>query len=250
MLNPAPEAFSPAERIIESVSGLIDGIPCDIRSPRVQNALHKVFTAIQRHPRDWRRLCRRVRVVVWHPTASEGTLGEWVVDPEDCARLRVETTSTPRLRRRQGTEEYLATGQIMLARTAARFPESKLVATLAHECGHAVTRARDFDVRERVSTEPEWSNEMCADMYAFRWGFERQIRQYAKSRRLSHHAVLPGETIWGDGGKAYRADRRFFLRRVPRHDEKEGRPGTPSGPDIGGGSPVSTQTRTRKPVRN
>lgn len=231
------------------MSSLIDGVECEIRSVKVQRSLHTVFKAIQRHPRDWRRLCRRVQRVVWHPDPSQGTFAEWIIDPEDEGRLRTETERNPRLWGRQGSEEYLALGWIGLAPGAARYPASKLLSTLAHECGHAVTRYIDFAARERVSRDGEWASELCADMYAFRWGFEREIRASAPLRNLAHHAVLPGETLWCNG-KAFRVDRRFFLRRAPRHDEDAGRSGLPTGPDIGSGSPVSTRTRTRNSARN
>src|SRR5262249_6396565 len=114
----------------------------------------------------------------------------------------------------------LARGRLMLSRRASRLPAMRRVALIAHECGHVVTRARDFDARERRG-EAEWASEMCADMYAFRWGFEKQIREHATSRRIGHHDAVPGETIW-DGGFAYRVDGRFFLRPCPSLDERHG----------------------------
>jgi hypothetical protein len=143
-------------------------------------------------------------------------MGEWLVDQHELAQLHAETRCTRRLWRRQGSEKYLARGWIALAHRSIRLPNEHLIALLAHECGHAVTRARDFDARRRYGDE-EWASEMCADMYAFRWGFESQVRAQAPFRKIAHHAALPGQTIW-DGDYAFRVDRRFFLRRCPRLD--------------------------------
>ena len=194
----------------------VNSIPCEIRSAVVRRAVSEVFEAIHSHPRDWARLCRRVRRVGWLSGAEERVLGEWRVDRAEVMQLCDETQRNPRLWHRQGTEPYLARGWIGLPRGAARRPAEHLVALLAHECGHAVTRARDFNARERYG-DGEWASELCADMYAFRWGFEAQMRAEAPFRDFTHHAVLPGQTIW-QGDVAYRVDRRFFVRRCPRLD--------------------------------
>jgi len=192
-------------------------IPCEIRSERVRRAISEVFAAIQRHPRDWARLCRRVQQIGWLPETDDTTVGQWCVDREHVVQLCTETEQNPRLWPRQGTETFLARGWIGLARRAARLPADHLRAIVAHECGHSVTRARDVEVRARRSPVEGWASELSADMYAFRWGFEREVRAQQPSRPPAHHAVLPGEIIWDDN-TAYRVDRRFFLRRCSQKD--------------------------------
>jgi hypothetical protein len=161
----------------------IDGIPCTIRSRKVEAAIRTVFAAIQRHPRDWNRLRTRLLGIDWLPREEgrDGTMGEWVADAD---------FDYP------GTEEHFRTrGEIWLSRTLARYPLDRVIATVAHECGHVATRWRDFDARERVSGDSEWSSELCADMYAFRWGFEQQIRADGPHRALGHHCAPPGEVL-------------------------------------------------------
>jgi hypothetical protein len=151
------------------------GIPCAIGSRRVHQALRTVFAAIERHPRDWRRLQRRLIGVEWLETDDGPFGGEWRIDPDHHRALCDETRVHPRLWARQGGESYLARGTIGLDRVTVRATRDQLIALVAHECGHAVTRARDFAARERTS-DAEWASELCADLYAFRWGFEREIR--------------------------------------------------------------------------
>ena len=184
----------------------------------MQRAVAELSAAIQRRrPRDWARLCHRVQRISWLPEGDSSTLGEWFLDPEHLVQLHTETEQNPRLGPRQGSEKFLARGWIGLTHRAAELPADHLLAVVAHECGHVVTRVRDVEVRARLSPVEGWATEMCADMYAFRWGFEREVWAHQASRALAHHAALPGQIIWDDNA-AYRVDRRFFLGRCPRKD--------------------------------
>jgi hypothetical protein len=57
---------------------------------------------------------------------------------------------------------------------------------------------------------------MSADMYAFRWGLEDDVRAAQRFRDVGHHGALPGDVICWDGGPSYRVDRYFFPRRLAR----------------------------------
>jgi hypothetical protein len=160
----------------------VQGIPCEIASVRVRQAIARVFRAMQRYPPDWNRFRRRVHRVGWLPDhAAKRVLGEWSVDQDELAQLNAETQRleqrvqaepeqtqrlllAERLWRRQGNERFIAGGQIRLARRVASRPLDVLVALMAHECGNAVTRARDFNARECYSDD-EWASELSADMY-------------------------------------------------------------------------------------
>jgi hypothetical protein len=197
----------------------INGIPCTIESHRIQDAIRQVFAAIQRHPRDWARLRRRVQRIGWLP-ADKGheAVGWWLPDEDDVRRLNAQVTpDTPRLWWRQGEGGWFARGWIGLSRPlTAELPDVNLIALVAHECGHAVARLREFTARD-TGLFAEWANEACADRLAFRWGFEAEIRADAPTRRLSHHGVLPGEVVCV-GDKAFRLDRHFCIRPCPRRD--------------------------------
>ena len=75
-------------------------------------------------------------------------LGEWLIDRHAVAEL--VRPDDPRTWRFQGYEHYIAPGRIGLSREAVRLPELRLLALVAHECGHAVARARDVEARERA----------------------------------------------------------------------------------------------------
>ena len=63
-----------------------------------------------------------------------------------------------------------------------------LEAILAHELGHACTKPNDT---QRCNCPVEkWSRELCANRYAFEWGFAKQIRSLGKETDWYRH--LPG----------------------------------------------------------
>ena len=108
-------------------------------------------------------------------------------------------------------------GTVKLSRSASKLGWSDLIAIIAHECGHAITREREFEKRDGVSSE--WASELCADFHAFRWGFEKQIRAHAHQRSVAHHCVLPGEVISMEsslGSQSWKVDRNFYLRPLRR----------------------------------
>lgn len=194
----------------------ICGIACEIRAERVRRAIGRVLRAIRRHPRDWSRIRRRVRGFVYFERGQEepGTSGQWVHDPEDARRLGPQTERPETWGRVEG--QWQASGYIRLSRAITRLRQVDLVAIIAHECGHVATRARDFDRREKYG-DGEWASELCADFYAARWGFERELRLQAPRRNVAHHAVLPGAILTEGEGveeRRYRVDRHFYLRPI------------------------------------
>ena len=226
------------------------GIPCDIGSPRVRRAIRRVLGAVWRHPRDLGRLRRRVLAFRYLDAQDEGE-GCWCLDPAAVARLAAVASGAhePRQREREEREQerqrFLMPGYIMLSRRVNRISWGRLVATIAHACGHAVTRLREYEARELQNdseSEEEWARELLADRHTFRWGFEREMRMDAPYRSLAHHAVLPGEMMWVRG-RALKCDRNFYLRRCPSLDE----PGAKAleVPDVQQGSAVSAGGRTR-----
>lgn len=201
-----------------------DAIACEICSEPVQRALAEVSAAIQaRRPRDWRRLCHRVQRISWLPEDDGSTLGEWFLDREYVAQLRVERKQKPGFGADDESderEEFLARGWIGLSPRVTQLPPNVLRAVVAHEFGHAVTRPGDIEAREVAFGDAEWATEACADMYAFRWGFEEDIRAAPAFRDVGHHGALPGEVVQWDGGPAYRVDRYFFPRRLTCRDSE------------------------------
>jgi hypothetical protein len=184
----------------------IDGIPCTIRSRRIQDAIRRVFAGIQRHPRDWARLRRHVQRIEWLPK-GEDSVGDGRWWP-DVAHHAGDDDVVLHLFRTRGC--------VQLSRRVCRMPNDHVLGILAHEYGHAVTRASDWSAREGDGISSHgWILEMCADKYAFKWGFEKKVR--ALPPRPLHHSVLPGEVVWVDD-RAFRVDRHFIIRAYPRLD--------------------------------
>ncbi len=207
------------------------GIPSQIQNARIGRAIRTVLGAVRRHRRDWARLRRRVVDFRYPPRPEDpSTQGEWNVDPEDVGRLHRLIADD---QSRWGDPEpcFTARGWITISRRAARLPWPRLIALVAHECGHVATRERNFTCRDGVSSE--WTSELCADMYAFKWGFERQIRINEPFRGFGHHCVLPGKKIGEDHDGTttwWRVDRRFHLRPLRRSEQpsvgvREAKPG-------------------------
>ena len=192
----------------------IEGIPVDIANPEVRRGIRTVLTTISRFPRDWGRIRRRVREIRYFAPEDDqpDTLGQWVVDEEELRRLSHQQSAPGTWGRPAG--QIPAYGRIMLTRRPIRHTEH-LVAIVAHECGHAATRERDFQKRDGYSGE--WASELCADFYAFKWGFEAELRKAFTRRPLNHYCGFPGETLevgHGDDVQRFRVDKRFYLREL------------------------------------
>ena len=197
----------------------VEGIPCTIDEPALCQALRFVLSLIRlRAPRDWHRLRRRVRVIEWLPTADleeGGHLGAWSVDPWGDDPFGYYTT----------------TGVVQLPqKIPAHFVGDQavrgIIGMIAHELGHAVTRPRDVSAHaslyherrlEGVYGDKRWILELCASMYAVRWGFETETRAMAA---VGLDVILPGHVLWlgRPARTAYRVNHRFFLHRCPRRD--------------------------------
>ncbi|MBU1702327.1 MAG: hypothetical protein KJ831_19475 [Candidatus Eisenbacteria bacterium] len=199
------------------------GVATDITSPRLRRAITRVFRAIQKHPKDWARLRRRVGGILLKDLIDNdpSCLGMWETDPRAKELFYAEQNQNPFMPKWRSLPldpQFHVPGLILLSSEVDRLPWPRLVALIAHECGHVVTREREFEKRDGCSSE--WASELCADRNAFRWGFEREIRAHAKHRDFTHHAVLPGEMIW-ENGIAFIVDRHFYLRRCPERDDPE-----------------------------
>lgn len=172
----------------------VAGIPCGIDNARVQKAIDVVIRQIQsRAPLDYQRICDHVKAFTWLPEqeAAKGILGRW--------------------KRKSGGEVWeRGSGAVQLARKVPTLPEPRLIATIAHELGHVATREEDFWKRDGV--DAEWASEACADYYAYKWGFGRQIRADYKANPNLAHRLLPGEIIEIEGIGAFKMTRHFYLR--------------------------------------
>jgi len=107
-------------------------------------------------------------------------------------------------------------GKVRLSRALVKTPEFVVIAAIAHELGHACTTQEDFEKRKRI-IDDEWASESCADYYAYRWGFGREIRRHNKTRYVRHHGGLPGDIITvgiDDIVLRYRVTRNFYYQRI------------------------------------
>lgn len=146
------------------------GIPCMLADRPLCSAITTVLRQIQRRvPADYARLRRRVERIEAVPVADaeDGTQGEW-----------------RSLRGTRFGEEHDTPGTLRLL-PGIDHP----LATVAHEFGHVCTREADFTRRDGYSGE--WANEMCADLYAYRWGFGRAIARDRPTRVFGHHGPGP-----------------------------------------------------------
>ena len=91
------------------------------------------------------------------------------------------------------------------------------VALVAHELGHACAREEDLEARDN-GVAFTWALEMCADSYAYKWGFGREIARDRKRRDMRHHGPALGatSTIEGNYGVMFRyhVTWSFYMRLV------------------------------------
>ncbi len=173
----------------------IAGIPCRIQSRDIRHAIRTVLSGVrQRHPKHYARLVERVRAIRWLPNSQDRTVGRW--------------DSKATLYDKDG--RWVEEGIVYLSRELARGPRWKIVAVVAHEFGHACTT--EADVRRRHCPKRKWAYELCADWYAYQWGFGSELRQYMPSRDMKHHLAGPG-TEFQVGERRYQITRHFVCRR-------------------------------------
>lgn len=176
----------------------IYGIPCSLKSRRLRGAIRLVLGRIRRRaPEDFERIRARVMefTVLLEPLEAHGFAGKWIPD---------------------GSWAELFTARGLIALTDR---PGNLMAIAAHEIGHACTRKEDAERRAVTLPGSRWAIEMCADYYAYKWGFGRHMARARKAQDRLYHGPAPGETVLSeheDEGLVYRyrASRGFYLPLV------------------------------------
>jgi hypothetical protein len=186
------------------------GIPCRLRDTKLIRATRQVLRQIkERFPKDFQRIRRVVREIspLLREDGDDGTLGEWKAFQavaEDPSTWGYDNDETP--------------GVLTLLEGA----EDDLVGLVAHELGHACTTEQD---RRRRGDCPfdEWTSELTADWYAYKWGFGRNVARRRHLRDWGHHGEAPGKnfSVERDGFRFYyHISRRFRVRLLQRRKTK------------------------------
>ena len=193
--KPPPPEFRGVRRV--------EGIPCTLKQKVTRLRLRDVLRQIKEgHPKDFNRLRELVWGVGPYVDDDEACLGEW---DSNCAQQYIDG-SDPTTWAWQGWAE--TPGVLRIRENQA---SERLVSTIAHELGHAATR--DEDLERRGGPSDEWSSELAADWYAYRWGFGREIAKWRARRDSLHHCAGPGQTVI-DGDREYVVTRSFCMRLV------------------------------------
>ncbi len=175
----------------------VHGVPCNLKSWQVRHAIEKVLNRLKKKfPKDYKRIRSRVEYfsALSKLEMRDGTEGHWKARDVD------EKTFW------QNSAFYFDPdnnpGEVLLKDAVHK----NAIANVAHELGHVCTREKDRQ-RRRNLFNSEWISEMCADYYAYKWGFGRQIERGRKTRDFRHHGPGPGDVVAG-----YRVTKNFFLR--------------------------------------
>jgi hypothetical protein len=194
----------------------IHGITCRLNDRGMRQAARQVLDQIKRRrPEDYARVVARVREIV-SLTAEEtedGTQGKWRRDPSPKTWGLAQQAAL-------GDWDEVGSGMVYLADPPAGADRAAILGLVAHEFGHVATKF--FDLRRRQALTDEWASELCADWYAYRWGYGRQIAADRKNRNWGHHCAGPGQGFSMDLPGAdgierrcyYRVTRNFCVRHV------------------------------------
>ena len=184
------------------------GFRCSIDDPKLLRGLRIVFKQIrQRYPADYRRIRRRLLAIRWmaRKKSNAGIDGQVI-------------------REKQGLERYSDPRcLILIARALSDEPEFKIRAVVAHELGHVATRLIDEERRQAFSDE--WSRELAADWYVYRWGFGKDMARLRKHRDPEHPFLnaTPGQVI-SISGRRYLLTRNLIVHSLrSRHKRPESR---------------------------
>lgn len=144
-------------------------------------------------PCDFQRIHQRVEGFEPLRRTADGTEGEWVASKGGAIMYDFESSGVIRLLEKLDSP----------------------VAVIAHELGHVCTREEDFTRRDGFDSA--WASELCADYYAYKWGFGRAIARHRPFRDLSHHGPAPNQVFTIEDSHAgrvhrYRVTRHFYIR--------------------------------------
>lgn len=177
----------------------IHQIPCDFEEQTYLDAIQTTLDIIKtKRLKDYLRIIKLVKSIGPIKNEFDGTLGEW---------------KSP-----WGPE---TSGHIILARNLSG---DELIAVIAHEFGHVATTFEDLILRKCPCAD-EWTSEVCADWYVYKWGFGRKLAKLRKSLDKMHHGPQPGYlleyTIDEEGKKwaRYQLTRNFLWKFIEYYDE-------------------------------
>lgn len=221
----------------------LEGFTCYIRNAQVCDGITIVLRQIKhRRPRDFARLQEKVKGFRWlgheERIGDTATMGQWMCDPGLRLSREFRTSIAKRMRDEYAmangispalvhpdrasylaqqeiiSNQFIWPGKVALSRRLISSEWIHTVATIAHELGHAATTEYDFDRRYQEIGSPEWASEGCADYYAYRWGFGREIRRHNRERSFAHHGGLPGDVINPFDNAWFRVTRNFHYLPV------------------------------------
>jgi hypothetical protein len=194
-----PRRQGPSRKAAE----LVYGIRCTLTNRNARREVSSVLKAIRNQtPEDFRRLQHQVIVIEDLPREVTGADGRTV---------RRKTDRPPQRAR------FDIPARIQLSTLGPA-----LVATAAHELGHVCTRRWDALKRYIAGAPALWSEELCADYYAYKWGFGRAIAVDRLRRRdIALNLPRPGAAVTiaiplqrSEAKFTFRVTRHFYLRLV------------------------------------
>lgn len=208
----------------------IHGIECGVVDPVWLEAIELVLGTIdERFPNDFEVIRRKVLAIVPKSTSP----ASWRVTERGCLKaLRTELKHAldedqerfDRINRILERVENLELdrGVVELCEGAVGDNLTRAVAAVAHELGHVMTTGRDHKCREywNLLAVGKAVADAIANMYAFRWGFEREIRE----DQSFHHHPLPGDKQEIQPGVWYQITPDFHLKRVEGDSESQSAP--------------------------
>jgi hypothetical protein len=208
------------------------GIRCTIKSPNLQRAIRLVLRQIrERAPQDFKRIRVRVRKVASYTGQRrefDKQLGRHIlivdagiamVEPRGDGAVTIHPMPIMGQACRLSGDTDDFDGPVVvklreLFRDDVAEPNQRaMMATIAHEFGHVCTREGDFHKRLLGYDDRSLIDELCADIYAYKWGFGRYI-----ARDRGAFSQRPGSTFTaGPPGsiRRYRVTRSFRVHRKP-----------------------------------
>jgi hypothetical protein len=197
-------------------------IPCTFREPRTRRAIARVLRQIkERFPKDFARLLTRVveiRRLTKRDCTRHCAAGAW--KPERGRTIGRYREVEPGAFVLQYRKSPMTRGRVLIPQIDERIGElgaitdHALTALLAHELGHACATRKDKRERRAPASRltDDWAAEAVADMYAIKWGFERQIRLQAK--KLGR--PLPGSVLADSDMQRYFLNADFVFVKLER----------------------------------